>query len=286
MDPSGLIAAICANPDDDTARLAYADWLEEQPSESKRCETCRGTGWIPASHLLTYPYYPHATGTQNCEFCDGTGSRLNRDSLDRAEFIRIQIERERRRSLGMRIDDEERLLRDRESHLSNTWYDQWVGDLTRLSGVSYVDFKRGFAHRFWVHAAAFCGLPFDDVFAKHPIESIRVREWGAYLQQISATIPKQLRILEIDESVPFSSSDVYALASFAFHHGWIETLQEITVGDNCTLAAHNLLQQTFVRQRLRIGGTLLSAVLRPEGMRVVLKKREGAAVAPEIAPAV
>jgi uncharacterized protein (TIGR02996 family) len=30
FDDAALLAAICAEPDDDTPRLAYADWLDEQ----------------------------------------------------------------------------------------------------------------------------------------------------------------------------------------------------------------------------------------------------------------
>src|SRR6188474_1061737 len=39
-DGKGLFAAICADPEDDTARLVYADWLDEH-GDAPRAEALR-----------------------------------------------------------------------------------------------------------------------------------------------------------------------------------------------------------------------------------------------------
>jgi uncharacterized protein (TIGR02996 family) len=69
----GLLAAICAHPDEDTPRLVYADWLDEYGDAvdraraefirvgcgllSDKCARCAGEGrvgqhWDPASDTM------------------------------------------------------------------------------------------------------------------------------------------------------------------------------------------------------------------------------------------
>jgi len=91
----GLLRAIAADPADDTVRLAYADWLEENAGEVE-CRACLGTG----SHALD-PYdlaarYGRAAATKiidgaKCSACGGSG-RVGDGKRERAEFIRVQVE--------------------------------------------------------------------------------------------------------------------------------------------------------------------------------------------------
>lgn len=91
----GLLRAIAADPADDTVRLAYADWLEENAREVE-CRACLGTG----SHALD-PYelaarYGRGAAAKildaaKCLTCGGSG-RVGDGKRERAEFIRVQVE--------------------------------------------------------------------------------------------------------------------------------------------------------------------------------------------------
>lgn len=96
-DHDALVAAVCANPDDDTPRLAYADWLEENAGWTV-CPMCRGKKEIR---------YRAQYDPQGCDF-DGNGyidpcpncrgpdpgddptGRVPNHFAARAEFIRAQ----------------------------------------------------------------------------------------------------------------------------------------------------------------------------------------------------
>src|SRR5690242_17712150 len=65
-DRAALLAAICANPDEDTPRLVYADWLEEN-GQAKRAAVIRkqieyhrlataDTATNAAERFLSYQY--------------------------------------------------------------------------------------------------------------------------------------------------------------------------------------------------------------------------------------
>jgi uncharacterized protein (TIGR02996 family) len=73
-----FLADILEHPDDDTPRLVYADWLDENAG-AVACGSCAGSG-NPVPH--TGPVY-------RCLTCDGTG-RLTDGRAARAEFIRVQ----------------------------------------------------------------------------------------------------------------------------------------------------------------------------------------------------
>lgn len=75
-EEAALLAAVAADPPDDTVRLAYADWLQEQPAVRMQCGWCSGKG--------------HGNGF--CA-CWGTGSIIDNSHSDRAEFIRLQAAR-------------------------------------------------------------------------------------------------------------------------------------------------------------------------------------------------
>lgn len=81
LDPAAkeraFLAAIVAQPDEDMPRLAYAEWLDEQP-----------TRWVKWN-CKTQCGVRHA---DCCELAGGTGSVVDRSDADRAEFIRVQCE--------------------------------------------------------------------------------------------------------------------------------------------------------------------------------------------------
>lgn len=138
------IAAINTNPDDDTPRLVYADWLDEQPG-TKACVRCRnGRLYCPkCSGEGCSPYGVAANGPcladQECEYCDGTGA-VPDGRAARAAFIRVQCE------LASMRDDEGRphpsgclcqwccTLRRRERELlaehGPQWYEDWARRIT------------------------------------------------------------------------------------------------------------------------------------------------------------
>lgn len=85
-DPSGLLAAIMSQPDDDTVRLAFADWLDEQDVVNMPCPTCspyaddpcprcdgKKTVWKHRSEWGESWGKQHFGGSDPCHECSGTG---------------------------------------------------------------------------------------------------------------------------------------------------------------------------------------------------------------------
>lgn len=74
-----MLAAIAAQPLDDTPRLAYADWLDEnlQDQPIVQCPNCKGTQWEPGHE-----------GNERCSDCMG---QEQRPPNMRSEFIRLHI---------------------------------------------------------------------------------------------------------------------------------------------------------------------------------------------------
>lgn len=90
-EEAALLAAVYADLDDDTVRLVYADWLDEQPHRAP-CPDCGG-GRSGAWHFEI-----DADGRcVRCgrRGCNGDGLVEDHSRAERAEFIRLQIELER-----------------------------------------------------------------------------------------------------------------------------------------------------------------------------------------------
>jgi uncharacterized protein (TIGR02996 family) len=125
MPPPGyepFLRAICADPEDDTARLVYADWLEENGQP------------------------------------------------ERAEFIRVQVERARLRAAGADTEALERRLRE----LRHAHEYEWRCELPRLSGVSWQRFWRGFVSGAGVVHWRFYERYADAIFAATPIQFLTI----------------------------------------------------------------------------------------------------------------
>lgn len=102
-DEPALLAAVHADPADDTPRLVYADWLDEHCADPVPCHCAAYSNhadnpWGPG-HL------PEGDGWTNCKTCNsGGGSDIGTPGwvIDRgprqdfAEFIRVQVELARR----------------------------------------------------------------------------------------------------------------------------------------------------------------------------------------------
>lgn len=86
-----LLAAIREHPEDDTPRLVFADWLQEQ-SRPERCRYCDGRGKWPAKVKWATESISSGFDTfVHCENCDATG--WTRDAYAKeAGFIRLQCE--------------------------------------------------------------------------------------------------------------------------------------------------------------------------------------------------
>lgn len=82
-DEIALLANIVANPADDTARLVYADCLDESGDERVTCPQC--DEGVYKSHAGSQKKY-------KCTNCKGAGTIIDTSRTDRAAFIRCQIE--------------------------------------------------------------------------------------------------------------------------------------------------------------------------------------------------
>jgi uncharacterized protein (TIGR02996 family) len=97
---NAMLRAICAEPDEDTPRLAYADWLDENAGMVE-CRECRGEGRIIVEMRAKRGPFPEPEKQyifempdnvgMDCPTCSGTG-RVSNGYAERAEFIRVQCE--------------------------------------------------------------------------------------------------------------------------------------------------------------------------------------------------
>jgi hypothetical protein len=126
-DELALLAAVCADPDDDVVRLAYADYLEENAGVVP-CPACLHTGSLatPSAHVkYGTRVAERAFELAKCGQCNGSGTAPD-GRADRAELIRVQCEIAAisdpppEPSVGMRsASREQRLAALRE------WKQQW-----------------------------------------------------------------------------------------------------------------------------------------------------------------
>lgn len=183
IDPTelSLLAAILSNPDDDTPRLVYADWLEGQDTVSVKCGECRGQGWY-VTDCSEEPYQAEA-----CPECNGTGYTTDTSRRDRAEFIRVQCELARIIAAGTAdpkkgIDLEGRQfkpppdydrwesLNRRERELIGYDFCRWADRFPKITG----HYHRGFIS--FIVCAAEDWLQHCDVIYWHPTQTVECPE--------------------------------------------------------------------------------------------------------------
>lgn len=92
-DGDALLAAINANPEEDTPRLMYADWLDGQPGDYPECWWCDGKGVLPGTAGDKH--------NPTCDTCGGSGRVFDRWRAAWAEFIRVQCELATRKPVGV-----------------------------------------------------------------------------------------------------------------------------------------------------------------------------------------
>lgn len=85
-DRAALLAAIAAQPHEDTPRLAYADWLDEQPAARATCPRCGGNKFLGAAAPGQHGWI----GAPECPTCSGTGTVADDSDARHAELIRVQ----------------------------------------------------------------------------------------------------------------------------------------------------------------------------------------------------
>lgn len=89
-DGDKLYRQILEDPADETLRLVYADWLQENDGPA-RCDYCRGRDECPLHDDTFDPHW-------HCPHCGGRADGF----AARAEFIRLQVELSRCRGCGGR----------------------------------------------------------------------------------------------------------------------------------------------------------------------------------------
>jgi len=200
-DEAALLAAIRTHPAEDTPRLAYADWLDENAADVK-CYDCRGKGRVQVlDGLSDYDRSPAV-----CDYCSGTG-RVSDGRRERAEFVRLQIRIAGLRAfcgcgsctafrgggqhhngpcaVGRERDEQPdgtsrpAMLRPREFELWRGWHKRWFGQGTGTDNFgsaltpNEVDprVRRGFVAEVRMPAAAFFHAA-KGLFSAHPIERV------------------------------------------------------------------------------------------------------------------
>lgn len=181
-DQEALIAAIIANPADDTARLVYADCLDENAGESEApCVSCAGTGWDDRGRTKYVP------PVYQCRTCLGEKvTRTSNGYAERAEFIRVQVELERTPGCTYskptwNAEHKPGLcpwcdLRRRERELLAIGRNsiEWRGDLVNRIPSGKSQFTRGFISEIecnWMSWLAHA----DAIRTAQPIERVKLR---------------------------------------------------------------------------------------------------------------
>lgn len=154
-DEQALLAAAIAHPDEDTPRLIYADWLQEN------------------------------------------------GQLDRAEFIRAQIEATR----SPPGDPGTKALRARVVKLAKKYRNRWCGRVNHHTGA-VGGFVRGFpAAVQFSNLKQFCSHA-EELFARHPIRVLYAHEFGEEAEDEVVSSPHFARLTGLGHSRSWGGSRV------------------------------------------------------------------------------
>ncbi len=179
-----LRRAIADEPAEDLQRLAYADWLDEQPVSRESVSRWRWR-WPPFRKATT----------------DGA----------RAEFIRLQVA-----AASMAKEDSRKVaFETRAATLLAAYQSAWEKSLreTYVRGLRRVEWSRGFVRSIELTAASLLADP-KGRFAEHPIETLRVVALHCGQVQALARYPHLSRIVTLDlGGSPLREVDIWSLAA-------------------------------------------------------------------------
>lgn len=88
-EQQALLASVITSPDDDTPRLVYADFLQDQPTHTN-CTVCRGTGILLMGGRGNGDTFTPSYKTK-CSYCDGDGKVPSPDRK-LGEYIKLSLE--------------------------------------------------------------------------------------------------------------------------------------------------------------------------------------------------
>ena len=238
-----LLAAVCADPDDDTRRLAFADWCDEN-GQPERAEFVRLQielhHWRPTGLCVnsSKPHYKYKPGKPCGLFRDNPAHncQCRRDALaarERALLVNFP---------AAPYWDVPASLTDTHPGRMGA---QGASPLTYCHGYGVREVRllwhRGFVVQVeceasdWIHhGKRFAG--------RHPVKAAVVTAWRGREQQLSAEIPPWLRVLQLHGSETMTRSEAVALMSYAHSAGWFNTLRELDVM-TITREALELLRQ-------------------------------------------
>lgn len=191
-DDAAFLRAIIETPDDDTPRLVYADWLDENAGTVKVCSgTHRHPGTMGFNHGVWHdsdPNYPHHHCDAKCWVSDGR--------RERAEFIRLQCEIARELTPGIIKLAETvircpgitaKLARERELLRPHN-YDLWRSPISFHADTKFV---RGFVQEITCAAAGWLAHA-DPILAAHPVRTVNLHNmsgWDARIAQFDGHSP-------------------------------------------------------------------------------------------------
>jgi uncharacterized protein (TIGR02996 family) len=151
-DRAALYAAVCANPDDDTPRLVFADWLQEH-GEEKRAAFIRAE---VENHNRQNADTPAATVWRFFKDC-------NFDDLGNIDWSQVAAE------LG------ELQAAERAAKKSRYSLKKKSEGLPRVKGVEFREVERGFYSAVWVKNTESFVKNLDAIFRAAPITHIDFR---------------------------------------------------------------------------------------------------------------
>lgn len=195
--------------------------------------------------------------------------------LERAELIRLQIERNRFLKSGALMNAEQRAIRERVQDLlaarKHDWFPEFHPTHSGWDKVPNLVVNRGFLDVIEIDVPQFGCALMRDLFTRHPLRKIRINgQWGSYIQWISSTMPKKLRFLELSGATAMTRSEASALISYAKYAGWDNTLEELSY-DVGNWEARDFLLGRLPNVRIRNEGTLWSAE-NQKGNRTILER--------------